>query len=348
MHGGNIYSHKIEYDFSVNLNPFMPDDTVLKAFRGCETVIGKYPETDSKRLIRKIAAKLSENKSSEVFEKMITVTAGASEAISVIANAVRPDVGVIFEPAFSGYERALTGHGTKELMHLLTLNEYIKTNACENDKDKTGIVFLASPSNPSGIMTSKEDIKEVYRKCVNNHSFLVLDECFINLSNHPENTMVAEAASAPEYYRNLIILRSFTKTYSIPGIRLGYIICTNELINDHIRNLLPEWNISSVACEVGAACLDAEPGVTEDYLVSEKEYMYSELDKLNIKYHKSDSIYFLIESDKRLYEELLKKRILIRDCSDYYGLSNGTYRIAVKTRKENEILIKAIGEIYGK
>lgn len=147
-------------------------------------------------------------------------------------------------------------------------------------------------------------------------------------------------------FPRLLIVRAFTKLYAIPGIRLGYLVCGEEEMALQISRQLPEWNLSVPAQRAGEACL----GLTDYrkktllYIREERCHLLEELKKLGLKVFEGDGDFLLLYSEIPLYERLLEKGILIRNCENFKGLSRGYYRIAVKRREENERLQKAIGE----
>ena len=172
-----------------------------------------------------------------------------------------------------------------------------------------------------------------------------------------------------ERLKNLLVLRSFTKTFAMPGLRLGYMVCADENNIREIKRHLPEWNISLPAQTAGLAVLDETEklGGARKLIKKERDFLEKELTDMGFQRIPSMANYILfnlcagVEGIKlgnaktvkgktkksepeniNLYEELLKKQILIRDCSDYRGLSKGWYRIAVRSHRDNEKLIKAI------
>lgn len=150
---------------------------------------------------------------------------------------------------------------------------------------------------------------------------------------------------------NTLVLRSFTKTFAIPGVRLGYAVALAGTTQESIANAtrvsgsLPEWNLSVFAQKAGAACL-AEAAYVADSLpliVEEREYLTRGLTKLGYKVFPSDVNYILFRStDTHLPVKLLSEGILIRSCEDYRGLGTGYYRIAVLNHAKNEILLEAM------
>ena len=342
MHGGDIYNRKIEYDFSVNLNPYMPTENIKDAIAKSSNMIDNYPDYRCEELVTKLSNTL------DVDRNFIVLTNGASEGIVTSIRAIKPDTGVIFEPAFSGYERALKALETPNICHISSYedgDDNYSNGVCINSN--LSVFFLASPSNPDGIQLAREEIKEIYSKVNQSNNYLILDECFINLSDDRNATMIEEIKKYPDYYDHLIVLRSFTKTFSIPGIRLGYVVSSNTVLLKKIKDNLPEWNISTPAMMAGIVCLDSQYKLDINNIKIEREYISSELRNLDIYVVPSNSVYILFKARDDLYELLLKKGILIRDCSDYYGLSKGYYRVAVKKHNDNEKLIHEIKSIYG-
>ena len=139
-------------------------------------------------------------------------------------------------------------------------------------------------------------------------------------------------------------MRAFTKIFSMPGVRLGYLVCKNKAVHTKIAGQLPEWNLSCFAQEAGCICAKQTEFImeTNKYIEKERQFMAKRLTQLGIRIFPSVSNFITIFSDKPLYDELLKKGILIRDCSNFRGLGKGFFRIAVKSREENEILLMAL------
>ena len=152
-------------------------------------------------------------------------------------------------------------------------------------------------------------------------------------------------------FKNLIIVKSLTKVYALPGLRIGYGICKDIMLKDEIEKVSPAWNINVLAEIATKTALKDEEYIKKslEFVHNEKEYLYNELMKINnIKvYNPSvNFIFFKVHSDIDLKNELLKKGILIRDCSNYRNLYKGFYRIAVRTHEENIKLIDGLKNIF--
>ena len=150
-----------------------------------------------------------------------------------------------------------------------------------------------------------------------------------------------------EKYDNLIIVRAFTKIFAIPGVRLGYLVSSNQRMLEKIKRHLPEWNISCLAEAAGVACTKETAFIerTVKFVESERQYLTTELEKLGFQVYPSRTNFILFYSEQEFYERLLERGIMIRDCSNYRGLKKGFYRVAVKSREDNDKLLKVLGEL---
>ena len=178
---------------------------------------------------------------------------------------------------------------------------------------------------------------------------LLVDECFLALSGGDEDSLIhcIRSEALPT-----VVLRAFTKTFAIPGVRLGYAVCSAPMA-ERIQRELPEWNLSVFAQYAGRAALEAAAGGTSGYLAAsvemiarEREFLSEELEKSRFRVFPSDANYILFQSrDRELHQKLLDKGILIRDCRDYHGLTAGFYRTAVRTHRENTALLRCLRNI---
>ncbi len=315
-HGGDIYNNKVNLDFSVNINPLGMPESVKRTL--CEnTSLGAvYPDISCGKLLKAVSIRYGVKESDIIFGS------GASELFMAIVHALRPKSVSIPIPSFYGYEYAANAVNAQ-------------VTYTKKTEDKAELVFIGSPNNPDGRICGYDVMKNI-------DSILVIDESFIEFAGE-EYSLINEYSS----HKNMIIVRSFTKAYCMPGIRLAWCVCADEKIREKIRKNLPEWNVSSIAQQAGVMCLSEDEYLikTRELIKKEREIISAAFDEMGLKYHLSNVNFMLIESELPLYDELLKKGILIRDCSDFKGLRRGYYRIAVRTHEENEILLKALEEI---
>lgn len=339
-HGGDIYRKQIKYDFSVNMNPCVKADLWEAIMKASIDSIGTYPDY-KQREFRDSIARLEKVKPEEV----IGVN-GASEAFMVLSQVIKPKKVMLIEPSFSGYRHALKILDDCSIVTYSLLREkgflidddFIKALEHEG-AGGLDLLILANPNNPTGKAVDAEIMDRIISVCKKYDIKLIVDQCFLRMSQKGESL-----GDRINDYEGLYIVDAFTKLFSIPGVRLGYIISAVENI-DKLKAYLPEWNLSSIAQKAGLICVDylinrsfEERTINE--INEERAYLIKELREAELEVFDSDTSFLLAYTrDFKLHEYLLENQILIRDCSNFEGLEKGFYRFAVKSHKENEALI---------
>lgn len=342
MHGGDIYRNHVSLDFSVNINPNDLPNSVINAMQEGMGKFQCYPDP----LCRKLKDKIS--KCLDVKTDWILCGNGASELLMSLCHAISPRKALLLAPGFSGYAYALEAVScsisyvyTKEEEGFALQEEVLE----EIRRHRPDLMMFSNPSNPIGVMREREFIRKILEVCRECSTIIVVDECFMELTDAPEKNSIIPYLKE---YPHLIVLRAFTKSFSIPGIRLGYMLCTNAGLTKKIEKQLPEWNVSVMAQEVGYACLSEKEYLRQSrkMIGTERDFLSGELKKRGLKVYESKTNFILfICRGVDLYEELLKAGILIRDCANYLGLGRGYYRIAVKKHEDNIRLLEALDEI---
>lgn len=334
-HGGDIYRNQVDIDYSVNTNPLGPPERVLEVLRTQAGQIVHYPDMYCEQLRRKIA------EYEQVSENEILCGNGAAELIYGAVQAVRPRRALLAVPSFAEYELALLTVGAKcdyydckEEMGFKIQEDFL-----ERVTDEMDMVFLCNPGNPTGETIEKELLIQILDRCKKYQVMVILDECFIDfLQDQKEYEMTVYR----KRYPNLLIVKAFTKIFCMPGLRLGYMIGTDQSVLQQIRKMLQPWNVSVLAQLCGIEALTE----CENYLADTKKFLWKEKEKIIEKLcekkfavYGSKANYIFFRGIEGLYEKALKERMLIRDCGNYRGLSDGYYRVAVRSQKENERLI---------
>jgi len=349
-HGADIYSSAKKFnidedkilDFSSNINPLGIPKSVKEAYLKSLKICDRYPDPGLRKLTNEIAdyEKVSKN--------WIFNSNGASEAIYRIVLSLKPKKALLTAPTFGEYEESL------EILDTDISYYYLKEgNNFDLDEDFTNfitddldILFLCNPNNPTGRITNKGLLQSIIKKAYNSNVYVIVDESFLDFI---PNKIKLSVVDFLKLYPNLIILKSFTKIYSIPGIRLGYCMSSNKNLIESIKKNGPPWNISAAAEACGVAALKEEKYVREttSYIATQKKYLINELTNLGFKVYNSEANYILfrLNNDIKLKELLEKNYILIRSCSNYKGLNEKFYRIAVKTKEDNIFLINKLKEV---
>lgn len=337
-HGGDIYRNQVVLDFSVNVNPFGIPKAVKTALRKAVENCCEYPDITAEKLKGAVSKHLA------VPQEYLLFGNGASELFMAIVHALRPKRTVIPVPSFYGYEYA-AGAFTGEIVYY-PMKE--KDLFCLTDDifdvltEEVELLFLANPNNPVGNVLEKERLRALLRHCREKGIYVVLDECFIEFCGR-------DASFLPEleHFENVMLVRAFTKIFAIPGVRLGYLVCCSSSLLERIGRQLPEWNLSAFAQAAGAVCAGETAFVEEtaEYVRKERQFLTENLQKMGIRVFPGEANFLLLHSGKMLYEGLLEQGILIRDCSNFRGLKEGYYRIAVKNRSANKVLLERLSEL---
>ncbi|MDO6434091.1 aminotransferase class I/II-fold pyridoxal phosphate-dependent enzyme [Flavitalea sp. BT771] len=325
-HGDNGYrlGGDIIADFSTNVwhggEPAGLKEHLFSQWRQ----INRYPEVAGESLAVKAARHhglTSEN---------ILVTNGATESIYLIAQAYAARRSGIVIPSFSEYEDACRMHG-----HKVDLIEWDHLAV----PGKQELLWLGNPNNPTGAVFSQME------HLLGNHpdTLFIIDEAFIEFTR-----TITSAISLLHHYPNLAILRSLTKTFSIPGLRLGYIAASREIINK-LQSLKMPWSVNAMALVAGHFIFDhyASIGIPLDRLLQDKESFVRQLRQDHLTVLDSHTHFFVCETSsgtaRALQQYLLDEcRILIRDAGNFRGLSERHFRLATLAPHQNQLLITAL------
>lgn len=339
-HGGDIYTRKIEYDFSANLNPLGMPEEVKIALKNSVGYWESYPDP----LCRKLVSALAD------FEKIppenIVCGNGAADLIYRIVAAFKPEKAVIAAPTFSEYEKALRQSGSSVIKHYLSQETgfLLDDSILEILNSSIDMLFLCSPNNPTGRTVNPDLLKRICEKCLAENIVFVCDECFMPFVSDAESRSVRNFLN-----ENIIILKAFTKIYAMAGIRLGYAVFGIKLLAGILRKTGQFWSVSAPAQIAGEAALKEKEYLqkTTELITTERNFLTSELQKTGIIVYPSEANFLLFRCDSPLDELLIKKKIAIRNCGNFEGLNENYFRIAVRNHRENSVLISAIRRALG-
>ena len=356
VHGGDVYRNNVRLDFSVSLNPLDMPEEIRNAMLEGISEAGQYPDPLQQRLREEVA--LLEG----VCPDEVICGNGASELLMAAVHAFMPKKALLTAPCYAGYSKALEAvSAAVEEYELKEEGDFaLRPDFVDRIDDFTDMVFISDPNNPDGRRIDPLLKRRIIERCEETGAILVIDECFLPLSasgteiisNTETGTLTLTDDTDEAVSGTALHLRAFTKTFAIPGIRLGYMISRDQSKTERIRKQLPEWNVSRIAERTGEAA--AKLLRETDYLersmktvTEERKYLTGELTSLGIKVYPSDANYILIKSSPELYDELLKRGILIRSCSNFSGLDDTFFRIAVRRHEDNIFLAKALKTAVG-
>lgn len=336
-HGGDIYTHRGCLDFSANINPFGMPAAVRAAAESAVAQSVAYPDPACRALAEKLA--LYEG----VPRRMILCGNGAAELIYAFAYALPKEKPVLLIcPAFCEYAAACSAADLPLAQYFLKRENGFRADAdlLSADFAAYGAVMLASPNNPTGVSIDLSLLEEMAKRGVR----LFCDMCFDDLTDTPRREEVSRLLLR---YPNLVVLKAFTKSFAMPGLRLGYAMCADGEFLCRMSQKTQGWNVSLPAQAAGVAALSCGDWLCDTVRVisAERRRIAESLRAMGLAVYASETDFLLVYAKCDLYSRLLARGILVRDCANYPGLGKGFYRIAVRLPGENDRLLSTMKEV---
>ena len=319
-------------DFSQNINPLGAPPAALEAARRALTrEVDRYPDLSYTRLREALGGYLG------VDPESVVPTNGGAEALFLAARATGTcGKALVLEPTFSEYAAAAGAAGLEVVRRVCRYPENgfrLSPDALE-DLDGVAAVFLCNPNNPTGGVSSREDVLRAAGRVREAGAVLILDEAFVDFV--PEASVVNEAGDS------LFVARSFTKFFAIPGLRLGCLVCPDA---SRVKALQPSWPVNAVAAAAGIAAAGdtgfAERSTKETMRL--REELAVALGALpGLEVFPGAANFLLVRGPDSMPGSLARKGILVRGCEPFEGLGPGFFRVAVRGEEENEVLVDKI------
>ena len=353
LHGGDIRPYLKAgagggfIDFSANINPLGLSSRVKDVILKNVDRVVHYPEPDSGHLRKALASFHG------VGEENIALGNGSIELIYLIPRAMAARKALIVTPTFSEYEFSAISGGAKPTFFETRENEefIVDFGRIEKAVPRSGLVFFCNPNNPTDVLYGRQEIGRLLQLCVRKDSVLVVDEVFMDFVDDAARfSMISEAAKR----RHLLVLRSLTKFFALPGLRVGYAVGHRGLV-ERTRRLQYPWNINSLAQAAAEEALRDDDYMQKSraYISGERQYLFGSLNDIEglRAYPPSSNFIFCklgsgrIKSAKELNSRLLSKGMVIRDCGNFRGLGPRFFRVAVRKREENARLLRRLKEL---
>jgi threonine-phosphate decarboxylase len=383
LHGGDFYGNNdlvekakagLLLDFSVNTNPFGMPDKIKEALALSFDEFTRYPDPHCRALRAAIACREG------VREDNILCGNGASDLIYRLCLSRKPRTVLVCSPTFSDYERAAELAGARVAHHVLfDEDNFIMDETFLESLDATiDMVFLCNPNNPTGVVIDSALLKKITERCAAQNTMLVVDECFlpfVDADSCRTHSMIEKLSS------HIVVLKAFTKTFSLAGLRVGYMAATNTALLEAAANFGQCWPVSVPAQIAAIAALECEDWFIKSKasIRIERVFLSEALRGFGFKVYPAEANFIFFRcylSD--LGDKLISQGILIRTFNNggsgwpaaprrgRYGggapvegvggnevpprgrLPPFYYRIAVRKHDENEILLDAVkGVMYG-
>ena len=344
-HGGNIYYFAKKFNLSISdiidasasivpfsLPDFLKDELFIEikkeSFR-------YYPEMNLNTLKEAIGS------FHNIDPNCIMPGNGASELITWAGfEAAKYKVNCLPAPGFTDYERALNCWQAKYFFEKLPKNNFKNIKQPFPIEPKCDVLWITNPHNPTGQLWDRQSLEKLFRK----YKLVICDEAFLSITPNGENESLIPLTKK---FNNLIVIRSLTKLFSIPGLRLGYIISSSKICQN-LNNLRDPWPVNSLASQAGITLLKNKEEYKKwiikihSWINIENPWLTNELGKISqIKVHASSTNFFLIECKDSLIEfinYLSREKILIRECSSFRFLDDKWARISLQTHQKNQII----------
>ncbi|MBL7077281.1 MAG: cobyric acid synthase [Kiritimatiellae bacterium] len=353
QHGGNAEAladalglpecPAIALDFSVNLNPLGPAPAIRRILWQSEGIAARYPDEYAADACRALAA------AHGLLPEQVVVGNGSTEVFGWILQALRPaQVGVV-EPCYAGYREVCDANGIP-MTRVMTLSAEAQFRLAETPElpDGVELLFVGSPNNPTGVTVSCDVLLALATQ--NPHCTVVVDASFADFLSDP---MTVSPPGDP-LLENMIVVKSLTKCFCIPGLRLGMAWGGASLM-DRIRQVRLPWSVNGLAQELALRLYadDAYLEQTRSQVPSLRASFATALSSLpGVTVFPSEANFLLVRLPRewpaaRLCKALLKQGILIRSCANYEGLGEDYCRLAVRPLHEQQQLLTALSELLG-
>ena len=341
IHGGRVFEAAAALkrpwyeiiDFSANINPLgQPRGLKRALFEDFERSL-HYPELRAESLTRRLA------EIKDLSPAHFLMGAGSTPHLHLLAHALAPERAVIIGPAFAEYEAALERFGLRPT-YVLTRekDDWLPTRETLDElfKKNPNAVFLANPANPTGRLTPGEIMIELVDECRRRDILLIVDEAFIDFTEKGRSLLPLTARN-----QKLVVLRSLTKIFALPGLRLAYLAAHPSLVS-RLAQLAEPWSLSCQAISAGHFCL-AKDNIKTNTLKGLRifrKHMLGDLNALNLgKIYPSEANFILLRLKDRLkpqalLDHLFRDGILVRDASNFNGLKPGYLRLAIRPLEE--------------
>jgi threonine-phosphate decarboxylase len=357
IHGGDVDGVARAYgvpadrliDFSANINPMGPPKRALMRLAreaADRQILTRYPDPDYAELRRVLAAAL------RVPAAGVTIANGSVALIGAVIRAIAPRECLLATPAFGEYLRALQASGCRvrrlplDAARGFELDGDLLIDALT--KHRPPLCVLTNPHNPSGALTRRLQMLRVLDRSIHTKARLVVDEAFMDYV--PTETLVAEAARS----EHLVVLRSLTKFYGMPALRIGYAVSSPRMAA-RIAAQLPPWPVTTIAASAAAAAVQDQQYARRTLVsvADQRRWLSQALGTIGVAVYPSVANFLLVRlpatapTSTRVRARLITDAgVIVRDCRSFDGLSNGRFiRVAVRQRDENERLVRALGSV---
>lgn len=321
-----------------NENPLGCSPDALEAVRATDS-LELYPDGNCTALKKELAQRLS------LECQEIILSNGSDEMVDMLAKTFfnAGDEVIMSEVTFPRYGSVTTMMGAKPIVIPLKNWKYDLDAILEAVTDKTKLIWLCNPNNPTGTMFTEEELLK-FLDSVSKDIIVIYDEAYreyVTRDDFPKNSEVLL-----EKYPNIIIMRTFSKIYGLAALRIGYTLAHKDIVTE-IEKIRCPFNVNSIAQNAALAALKDNEFIERSYEMNKegKQYLYKEFDELNLKYLPSETNHIFVNVEENsgfVFEELQKRGVIIRPFMDGY------IRVTIGTLEQNKVFISKLKEVLNK
>lgn len=322
-------------DFSENVNPMGPPKRVLEEWPALLDKIAAYPDPKGEPFLS-AAAEFHGISTDTLF-----IGNGAAELLALLAERYRGKRAIVVHPTFSEYEATLQAKQV-EIEQVLSTEEtdfQLPLGEIRQAMEHADVLYLCTPNNPTGILPSYEELVELIHYGAKVDCELILDEAFIDFIDE-SLSFIPRIKGFP----HVIVVRSMTKMYAIPGIRLGYIVANSKIISE-VKSFAPHWNVNGIAATIGEICLQevefTKRAILDSIEQRDKMKAFLEMNDCTVTDSKTNFLSFKLREGRitrQLYEDLLKRGIVLRHSENFRGMDGKWLRIGMKKEADMAVL----------
>jgi threonine-phosphate decarboxylase len=325
-------------DFSANINPLGPPEALKLRWNEIYKKVTVYPDPYAFTLKEKLSVK------EQVPIDSLLVGNGGAELITLVARMIEGKKVLLIQPTFSEYEQACRVNRCEIIPVVLEAPNFeLNLDQIRLKLRDADAIFFCNPNNPTGIRYPSSHILTLVEECEKQDCLFILDEAFYDFLLDYQSFM-----PYIKKFSNLIIIRSMTKMFSIPGIRLGFLAGHPDIIAK-LQNFQPHWSANAIAQVAGELCTEEETFIrqTQNFISNEREKLFTHYKQQEFTVSTSEVNFYLLQDPYLqdqfpLFEFLLKKGIIPRHTFNFPGLEGKWLRFAIKNSQENQQLMEVL------
>ncbi|WP_066064671.1 threonine-phosphate decarboxylase CobD [Neobacillus soli] len=327
-------------DFSANINPLGPPSSLKDKWQDFYQEIIVYPDPYASKLRERLANAV------KISVDSLLIGNGGAELIALVARMLAGKKVVLVEPTFSEYETTCQANKCEILYHQLEEPDFgLNPTDLRSKLVDADALFLCNPNNPTGIHYPPATIISIIEECEKQNCLVILDEAFYDF-------LIDYESFIPyiNQFSNLMIIRSLTKMFAIPGIRLGYLVARPAIVSE-LSQLQSHWSTNTIALLAGEVCVQNETFIiqSQEYICNERKRLFDFFKQEEFAVSASKVNFYLLrdpllKEQFQLFEFLLHQGIIPRHTFNFLGLEGRWLRFAIKSEEENNQLMEVLAK----